>query len=81
MNVKDAALLGLEVRQAPQKTLYYLGDQLDLAGLVVYAKYSDGASVRLTQQEYTVSPLDTTTAGTAFAPRTQGHNRSAYGHR
>lgn len=64
VNVKDAALLGLEVRQAPQKTLYYLGDQLDLAGLVVYAKYSDGASVRLTQQEYTVSPLDTTTAGT-----------------
>ncbi|MFH5186264.1 bacterial Ig-like domain-containing protein [Paenibacillus sp. TAB 01] len=61
--VKDAALTGLEIKQLPQKTLYYLGDTLDLDGLVVYAKYSDGQSVRLTRNELTVSPLDTSAEG------------------
>ncbi|MCI3927654.1 bacterial Ig-like domain-containing protein [Paenibacillus sp. TRM 82003] len=63
VEVKAAALTGLEIRQAPQKTLYYLGDVLDLDGLVVYAKYDDGFAARLTKQEYTVSALDTSTAG------------------
>ncbi|MBE1444736.1 bacterial Ig-like domain-containing protein [Paenibacillus sp. OAS669] len=62
--VKDADLIGLEMKQPPQKTVYYLGDALDLDGLVVYAKYSDNSSIRLLGSEYSVSALDTSTPGT-----------------
>ncbi|MFA9560575.1 bacterial Ig-like domain-containing protein [Evansella sp. AB-rgal1] len=61
--VKDADLIGLEIRQQPVKSLYYLGDELDLSGLSLYANYDDGKSVRLMADEYTVSALDTTTPG------------------
>lgn len=63
VEVSSAALTGLDIRKAPEKTLYYLGDALDLDGLVVYAKYSDGSEVRLTRAELAVSALDTSSVG------------------
>jgi hypothetical protein len=63
VTVSDAAMKELEIRQAPVKTLYFLGDELDLAGLSLYAAYSDGQSVRLMAGEFQVSDLDTTTPG------------------
>ncbi|MEI7024897.1 bacterial Ig-like domain-containing protein [Paenibacillus sp. y28] len=63
VEVKNVTLTGLEIRQQPQKTLYFLGEAIDLDGMVVYAKYSDNSAVRLMKNEYTVSPLDTTAAG------------------
>ncbi|MDC3415949.1 bacterial Ig-like domain-containing protein [Aquibacillus salsiterrae] len=63
VNVSDATLETLEVTQLPEKIQYYLGDELDLDGIVVEAEYSDGASVRLTRDEFAVSELDTSTVG------------------
>ena len=62
--VKDADLTGLEIRSLPEKTLYFIGDELNLAGVSVYAKYSDGKEVRLTQDEFKVSGFDSKSAGT-----------------
>ncbi|WP_332631878.1 bacterial Ig-like domain-containing protein [Halalkalibacter flavus] len=63
VEVKDAEIAKLDIRQLPVKTLYFLGDELDLAGLSLYAEYSDKSAVRLLPGEYNVSVLDTTTVG------------------
>jgi len=63
VTVREAALERLEIRQAPRQTVYYIGDALQLDGLVLYAVYSDGSAVRLTGGEYEVSALSTDTPG------------------
>lgn len=63
VSVKAAALAELEIRQQPEQTVYFIGDALDLDGLLLYAKYSDGSEVRLMRDEYTASSLDTATPG------------------
>ena len=47
----------------PTKTEYEIGDELDLAGLVVTAHYSDGSTKVLEAKDYTVSKFDSSTAG------------------
>ncbi len=47
----------------PTKTEYKIGDELDLAGLVVTAHYSDGSTKVLEAKDYTVSKFDSSTAG------------------
>ena len=42
----------------PAKTKYYIGDELDLAGMLVTAHYSDGTSEILEKGEYKVSGFD-----------------------
>lgn len=64
VNVKNAQLTGLEIRQQPQKDTYFIGQTFDPAGLVVEAKYSDASSVRLLSSDYTLSSPDMTTEGT-----------------
>ncbi|MED1561420.1 hypothetical protein AJ85_09245 [Alkalihalobacillus alcalophilus ATCC 27647 = CGMCC 1.3604] len=59
VEVKDTKLQALEIDSLPEKTVYFIGDEIDLSGLVVYAKYDDGSSVRLLRDEFTVSALDT----------------------
>ena len=61
--VKDADLTALDIRGLPAKTLYFIGDELNLAGLSVYAKYSDGKEVRLTQDEFKVTGFDSKNPG------------------
>ncbi|TCL71648.1 Ig-like protein group 3 [Hydrogenispora ethanolica] len=63
VTVKPAALLDLEIRKPPEKTRYFLGESLDLDGMVVYAKYSDRTEARLTKDEYAASALDAATPG------------------
>ncbi|MHA7966528.1 bacterial Ig-like domain-containing protein [Paenibacillus sp. CAU 1782] len=63
VTVKAADIVRLEIRQEPLKTRYYLGETLQLDGLVLYAMYSDGSGVRLLADEYEVSPLATDTPG------------------
>jgi pectate disaccharide-lyase len=63
VEVKDSALEGLKITQLPQKTQYFIGDVLDLDGMVVYASYDDGNEVRLMKNEYSISSLDSSTAG------------------
>jgi pectate disaccharide-lyase len=61
--VKNTELVDVEIRKAPFKTAYYLGEDLDLSGLLVYAKYRDSSEVRLEHGDYVVSELDTSIAG------------------
>jgi lipopolysaccharide export system protein LptA len=63
VNVLDAELQGIEIRQAPLKDRYFIGDELDLDGMAVYALYDNNAQVRLMKDEYTVSNLDTSVPG------------------
>ncbi|GAE94845.1 hypothetical protein JCM21714_4040 [Gracilibacillus boraciitolerans JCM 21714] len=63
VHVSDAELDAVDVAQLPEKTQYYLNEELDLDGIVVVAEYSDGSSVRLTRGEFDVSELDTSTEG------------------
>ncbi|MDG5787248.1 bacterial Ig-like domain-containing protein [Evansella sp. AB-P1] len=63
VEVADAELTGLEIRTAPAKEQYFLGDELDLSGIVIYAIYDDGSEVRLVPAEYEVTDLDTETSG------------------
>lgn len=63
VTVKDTELEGLEIKKQPVKTQYFIGDPLDLTGMVVYAIYKDGTQVRLLENEYDVSNFDTTTSG------------------
>ncbi len=61
--VKDASLVALDIRRLPVKTRYFIGDDLDLAGINVYALYSDENEVRLMAGEFDASELDTSTPG------------------
>ncbi|AOZ94532.1 hypothetical protein PNBC_12180 [Paenibacillus crassostreae] len=63
VEVKSTAITGLYIKQPPVTIDYFIGDKLDLNGLVVYAQYDDKTQVRLMKDEYTTSPLDSTTAG------------------
>nr|WP_304214741.1 bacterial Ig-like domain-containing protein [Fredinandcohnia onubensis] len=63
VTVKDTELEGVEIKKQPVKTQYFIGDPLDLTGMVVYAIYKDGTQVRLLENEYEVSDFDTTTPG------------------
>ncbi|WP_053219954.1 bacterial Ig-like domain-containing protein [Virgibacillus senegalensis] len=58
VSVSNAALTGLEIEQLPEKTTYYPGDELDLAGLIVNATYSDGTTERVMLQQLTASDID-----------------------
>ncbi|MBP1965933.1 bacterial Ig-like domain-containing protein [Paenibacillus aceris] len=62
--VKNAHLTGLDIKQLPQKTQFFVGKNFDPAGLVVEAKYSDASTVRLLRSDYTLSAPDMSTAGT-----------------
>ena len=64
VNVKEAApVVTLEsiTVTGPTKTEYKIGDELDLAGLVVTAHYSDGSYQEVT--DYEVSGFDSAAAG------------------
>lgn len=63
VTVKDADLKELEIRQLPVKTLYFIGDELDLAGISVYANYDDNTSVRLMPEEYVVTGFNSEAPG------------------
>lgn len=63
IDVKEASPVSLEITTQPAKTVYYVGDELDLDGIVVYATYSDDNSVRLKRSELIASAFDSSTPG------------------
>lgn len=63
IHVNETELVQIEITKKPQKERYFLGETLDLDGMVVYAHYQDGNALRLMRNEYTVAELDTTTPG------------------
>jgi hypothetical protein len=63
VEVVDAAITSLEIKNLPEKTLYFIDDELELDGISVYANYDNNSAVRLMRNEYTVSELDTSSPG------------------
>ncbi|WP_240689469.1 bacterial Ig-like domain-containing protein [Ammoniphilus sp. YIM 78166] len=63
VRVKDAEITALEIKRMPEKTFYFIDEEIDLDGLVVYAKYSDQTEARLMREDFAVSPLDTSVPG------------------
>ena len=54
VNVKPAHIVSLKVASAPAKTNYKYGDKIDVSGLVLEAKYSDGSTKQI-RSGYTLS--------------------------
>ncbi len=57
VEVSPKTVTSLEIKP-PAKTKYYVGDELDLAGIIVTAHYSDGSAEILDKNEYKVSGFD-----------------------
>ncbi|UOQ45457.1 bacterial Ig-like domain-containing protein [Halobacillus salinarum] len=63
VQVKNEQLDSLEIKHAPTKQLYFLGDPLDLDGLIVEAHYTDGVSERVPKDQLKTSSFDSSTTG------------------
>jgi len=57
-------LTGIEVGTNPTKTEYEIGEALELTGLTVVKKYSDGTTEAIPAADYEVTGFDSTQAGT-----------------
>ena len=64
INVSNAEIVELIIKKQPSNALFFVGDILDLEGLLVYAKYSDSSLIRLNSEEYAKSAIDMQTVGT-----------------
>ncbi|WP_084039359.1 family 43 glycosylhydrolase [Demequina sp. NBRC 110053] len=60
---EPATVESIEVTRLPTTTDYMVGEGLDLAGLEVTATWTDSATTVLSEDEYTVSGFDSSTAG------------------
>lgn len=56
------SLCAIELTE-PRKLTYVVGESLNLSGMSVRARYTDGSTSALYSSQYRVSPLDSSTAG------------------
>lgn len=61
--IEEVVASGITITQ-PLKTVYTVGDEVDLSGLSVVVDMSDGSTLALDASQYTVSTFTTTEAGT-----------------
>ncbi|PKM62040.1 MAG: surface layer protein B [Firmicutes bacterium HGW-Firmicutes-4] len=73
-----ATLTGIEITSPANKLSYQIGESLDLSGLVVTGRYSDGSTRTETLTAANVSGFDTTTAGTKTLTITVGGKTTSY---
>jgi hypothetical protein len=59
----DVVLESIEIRTLPTKTVYEIGESVDVSGLVVVGLYSDGSVQRETGYALNPSPVPTDAAG------------------
>ena len=62
IEVLDASLTSIEIRQLPAKTTYFIDEALQLDGLIVYGHYSDHSSKRISRDDLTISGFRSTVA-------------------
>lgn len=55
VDVLEAHIDSLIISKLPEKRIYFVGDELDLSGIVVYAKYDDDQVIRLIRDDFDVS--------------------------
>lgn len=56
-------IMSLSIYSGPEKTVYYIGDELDTSDLYLWVEYRDGSASTLCETEYTVSEFDSSTTG------------------
>jgi hypothetical protein len=66
----------IAVTKQPTKNVYNIGEALDTAGMVVTATYKDGTKKAVT--DYTISDLDSTTAGPKTITVTYEGNKTTF---
>lgn len=79
---QDEQLVSIDVTRAPDKTVYFLGEQLDTAGLILMAKYASGYKEPITA--YDMSGFDSGKPGSqrvtvAYAGYTSSFEVTVYG--
>ncbi|MCR5637211.1 MAG: bacterial Ig-like domain-containing protein [Clostridiales bacterium] len=62
VTVKSNKLTALTIVEQPEKTVYYIGEELDLTGLKLKAEYEDGTEKTITEG-FETSGFDTKTEG------------------
>lgn len=60
----EAIPTSIEIISPPSKTVYEIGDNLNLSGLNVAAKYPDNKTIVLETNEFTITGFSSSTAGT-----------------
>ena len=60
VKINPVLLTGIAITNQPTKKDYHIGDEIDLAGMVVTANYNDGSTKTLASKEYTVTGFDST---------------------
>lgn len=73
-------LTSIEIETAPTKLEYYVGDELDLTGIVVRANYTDNTDKTLIDTDYSVDidrPLKLTDTQFTVSYKENGHTRTA----
>jgi len=63
-SVRVLGVAGFEVSQEPYKYFYYIGEELDLTGLVVTAIYSDASRREVPMEELEITGFDSSSEGT-----------------
>lgn len=64
VNNIPVVLSSIEIKSQPNKTAYYVGEELDLTGAMIKVNYSDGSSENKAITAGMISGYDKTTAGT-----------------
>lgn len=62
----------------PTKKYYATGDELDTAGMIVTATYSDGSTAEITAENYTVSGFDSSTTGAKTVTVKSGYKTATF---
>ena len=60
---EEVTIVGVEISATPVKNTYWIGEELDTAGLVLEVFYSDGSVVQITE-DFTLSGFSSAAAGT-----------------
>ncbi|WP_181593023.1 DNRLRE domain-containing protein [Paenibacillus sp. YN15] len=75
LTAAEPKLDSIEIVSPPSQTLYYVGQELDLTGLIVKGNYENGTSLVLT--DYTVSGFDSSAATPAQTITVQAAGKTA----
>ncbi len=69
--VNDRSISSISVKQSPNKTIYFIGESLDITGLEIIVTYSDGRT-EIKSSGFKISGFDSDSVGTKIVTVTYG---------
>ncbi len=73
----ETIINSISVKSLPNKTLYYIGDSINVDGLAITAKYSDGSAKTITT-DFTVSGFNSSSKGTKTVTVSYGGKTTSF---